>query len=140
MLPKIDGYDIILGFPWIVYKRVMLLPHYLLIKFIDLGITVTTDNTIMVKRDIQPIGAPAFTMWQRRQHHTRHTGIQVFAASMKDIDKALHTKTYSDPWIKLPKHYHEFLQVFDQKEADKLAPHWGPQDHHIEQIVSKETR
>jgi transposase InsO family protein len=78
-------------------------------------------------------------MWRRRQHHTRHAGIQVFAASMKDIDKALRTKTYSDPRIKLPKHYHEFLQVFDRKEADKLAPHRGPQDHHIERIVSKET-
>jgi len=107
--------------------------------FIDSGISVTTDDAITAKKDIRPIGAAAFNMWRRKQRQSKHAGIQVFAASMKDIEKALCTKTHSDPRMKLPKHYHEFLRVFDRKEADQLPPHRGPHDHHIELEVSKET-
>jgi hypothetical protein len=86
--------------------------------FVDSGITVTADDAITTKMDVRPIGANAFNMWRRKQHQTTHAGIQVFAASMKDIDKALRPKIHSDPHIKLPKHYHKFIRVFDRKEAD----------------------
>lgn len=44
-------------------------------------------------------------------------------ASLEDIRKALEPKAIIDPATKVPSHYHEFLKVFDQAEADKLPPH-----------------
>jgi len=65
--------------------------------------------------------------------------VQIFAASLKDIEKALKTKTYSDPKTKLPAQYHEFLDIFDRKEADRLPPLRGPHvDHRIELIEPDE--
>ncbi|TQV90502.1 retrovirus polyprotein [Cordyceps javanica] len=43
--------------------------------------------------------------------------------SRQDIEKALAPKTNLDPKAKLPIEYHEFLDVFSRKEADKLPPH-----------------
>ncbi|KID93909.1 retrotransposon nucleocapsid protein, partial [Metarhizium majus ARSEF 297] len=51
-------------------------------------------------------------------------------ASLEDIRKALEPKTLIDPATKVPKHYHEYLKVFDQAEADKLPPH-REYDHEI---------
>jgi hypothetical protein len=39
---------------------------------------------------------------------------------MADINKALAVKQRTDPKTKLPSHYHEFLDVFDYKEANQL--------------------
>ena len=59
--------------------------------------------------------------------------VEVFAASLADIEKTLRPKSITDPRTKLPKHYSEFLDVFDRTEADKLPPLRGPGiDHHIE--------
>ena len=44
---------------------------------------------------------------------------------MTDIKKALQTKAYNDPREKLPSHYHEFLDVFDRKESDRLLLYRG---------------
>ena len=57
-------------------------------------------------------------------------------ASLEDIQKALEPKTFIDPRTKLPEHYHEFLPVFDQREADKLPPHRDC-DHKIELLPGK---
>ena len=60
---------------------------------------------------------------------------------MKDIEKALQVKTYSDPREKLPRHYHHWLDVFDRKKADALPPHRGPQiDHQIELVPDERGR
>jgi len=81
--------------------------------------------------DIQPIGANAFALWNQQKRKDK--SIQVFAVSLKDIEKALQPKTSTDPHTKLPLHYHEFLPVFDWEEADKQPPHCGLDiDHKIE--------
>jgi hypothetical protein len=51
--------------------------------------------------------------------------------TLQDIEKALAPKVTVDPREKLPKEYHEFLDVFSKKEADKLPPH-RPYDHKIQ--------
>ena len=43
---------------------------------------------------------------------------QIFTASLKDIEKALAPKKHSNLREKLPKHYHEFLPLFDRNAAD----------------------
>jgi hypothetical protein len=50
------------------------------------------------------------------------SGVQVFAASMADIKKALQVKVYMDPRKKLPAHYHDPLSTFDRQEAETLPP------------------
>jgi len=70
--------------------------------------------------EVRPISANAFHVWKQRRD--KDSRVQIFAASLKDIEKALKTKTYSDPKTKLPAQYHEFLDIFDRKEADRLPP------------------
>jgi hypothetical protein len=39
---------------------------------------------------------------------------------MADIKKALHLRSTTDPRIKIPKHFSEYLDIADCIEADKL--------------------
>ena len=77
------------------------------------------------------MSAAAFSLLSKKRKNGYGPKI-VFAASMADINKALAKKTYTDPRFRLPKQYHEFLNVFDRKEADKLPPVRGYQDHKID--------
>ena len=63
---------------------------------------------------------------------SKQKNIQVFAASLRDIEKALKAKTYSDPKEKLPKEYHPWLDIFDWTAAEHLPPHRKGQDHAIQ--------
>ncbi|SLM41524.1 reverse transcriptase domain protein [Lasallia pustulata] len=49
--------------------------------------------------------------------------MEVFAVSLRDIEKALESKKHIDPAVKLPKEYHKFLDVFSRQEADMLPVH-----------------
>jgi hypothetical protein len=51
--------------------------------------------------------------------------------TLQDIEKALAPKVIIGPSERLPKEYHEFLEVFSKKEADKLPPHRS-YDHKIQ--------
>jgi len=42
---------------------------------------------------------------------------------MADIKKALAPKKHTDPAIKVLVDHHKYLDVFSQKEADKLVEH-----------------
>ena len=63
---------------------------------------------------------------------SKQKNVQVFAASLRDIEKALKAKTYSNPKEKLPKEYYSWLDVFDQTAAEHLPPHQKSQDHAIQ--------
>ena len=41
---------------------------------------------------------------------------------MADIEKALAIKTPTDLYTKLPKYFHEFLDVFNRTDVEKLPP------------------
>ena len=91
------------------------------------------------KLEIHQISAASFRAWRHRQR--RDKSVHIFAASMKDIEKALQVKTYSDPHEKLSCHYHHWLDVFDCKKADALSLHHDPQiDHQIELISDERGR
>ncbi len=52
---------------------------------------------------------------------------------MADINKALESKTKTDPRTKLPKHLYEFLDLFDSANAEGLPLLRGDGvDHKIE--------
>ena len=49
--------------------------------------------------------------------------MKVFTVSLRDIEKALDSKKHFDPAVKLPKEYHQVLDVFSRQEADMLPVH-----------------
>ena len=63
---------------------------------------------------------------------SKQKNVQVFAASLRDIEKALKAKTYSDPKEKLPKKYHPWLDVFDWIATEHLPSHQKGQDHAVQ--------
>jgi hypothetical protein len=80
--------------------------------------------------DCIAISAVAFTHLTREK---RRGKVEVFSASLADINKALSPKTRTDPRTKLPTQYHEFLDAFSHTKAEKLPPLRGEgRDHAIE--------
>ena len=95
---------------------------------------------------IHSVGAEAFGLLARG---ARRNKTEIFALSMEDIDNqlAFHREAQLDVIslssveaasqnleeikAKLPSEYHEFLDVFDRAQADKLPPHRS-YDHKIE--------
>lgn len=55
---------------------------------------------------------------------------KIFIITMTDIEKAFASKKYMNSAVKLLKKYHEFLDVFSQKQADMLLKH-RTYDHRI---------
>jgi hypothetical protein len=63
--------------------------------------------------------------------------INLFAASLADIEKVLKKKSKSDPREKLRDYLKPDYKIFLREEADKLAPHRGPAiDHKIEILTA----
>jgi hypothetical protein len=63
--------------------------------------------------------------------------INLFAASLADIEKALKKKRKSDPREKLRDYLKPDYKIFLREEADKLAPHREPAiDHKIEILTA----
>ena len=56
-------------------------------------------------------------------HVCKQKGVELFSVSLKDVKKALQFKRRTDPATKLPHEFHEFLELFSEKEANKLPPH-----------------
>ena len=56
--------------------------------------------------------------------------MEVFAVLLRDIEKALESKKHFNLTVKLPKKYHQFLDIFSRQEADTLPVHRS-YDHKI---------
>jgi transposase InsO family protein len=131
VVPRIANHNIILGLPWIKMNDVRLSGKRSClwigtsgpcVRNVSRGEDTTLNHTA--------ISAAGFSSLVRRRD--QQPGIQIFAASMADIEKALTVRKPSDPRTKLPTHYHEFLDVFDRTEAEKLPPKRGKGvDHQI---------
>ena len=70
-------------------------------------------------------------------HVSKQKGVELFSASLKDVEKALRPKQYTDPATKLPPELHEFFELFSHQKTNKLPPH-RPYDHKIKFIESKQ--
>lgn len=88
-----------------------------------------TKDTERDAFDIHIIGASPF-LYLTDKARKRSEEFTIFAASMADIEKSLAPKIRIHPKEKLPPEYHDFLDVFSPKEADKLPRHRG-YDHKI---------
>lgn len=140
IVPQIDSYDMILGIPWMQKNKVLLSgdKHTLM-----LGATGTlvhsNKEAIGDARKAYPISAAAFTATVR-QYRKENRQVHVFAASLADIEKALRPKTYKDPTPLLPPQYHDFLQLFDPIESQKLPPLRGKGIDHAIELVQEDGR
>ena len=72
-------------------------------------------------------------------HVSKQKGVELFSVSLKDVEKTLKPKQYTDPATKLPPELHEFFELFSHQEANKLPPH-RPYDHKIKFIKGKQPR
>lgn len=62
--------------------------------------------------------------------------VDLFTATMTDIEKALKKKPYSNPATLLPEKYQDFLDMFSREEVDKLPLH-RLNDHKIDIMPEK---
>ena len=99
--------------------------------------TPTKDITSAARKtmDIGMIGAAPFNhLVQKSQKDSR---FQIFSVTLQDINIALTPKKHINQATKLPSKYHDFLDVFSQKDADVLPKHRPGYDHTIELMEDK---
>ena len=124
VIPSLVSNNIILGLPWMKKNDVRLSPKKASLTIGPFKIRVL--NILKEKgisKDYGLVSAATFSLLVYRRK--KEKGTEVFTASMADIEKALTVKKITDPRTKLPSHFHEFLDVFDRIEADKLPPRRG---------------
>ena len=66
---------------------------------------------------INIINAAAFAYYNLKKNY------QIFAISLRDIEKIFNNRSYSDSATLLPEYYHDFLDVFSRVESNKLSLH-----------------
>src|SRR5438045_7468639 len=76
--------------------------------------------------EICQISTESFYMLARKQDH------KVFTVIMKDIKKALKSKTYVDPQPFISEELHDIINTFEKQHADKLVLHRENHDFKIE--------
>ena len=91
----------------------------------------TEDRPIPKDLRLKRIGATAYYTYIRRSRNDKT--VQIFAASLQDIEKALAPKKKVDVMSYLPKAHQHMAWIFDPKTAAKMPPLRGPEiDHRIE--------
>ena len=135
VVPNLN-YDMILGIQWLRKEGAIVDAKNDTLRFTD-GTQVNNTNmkeAAMRTNEIFEISAAALTTLRHRQKKRPNLELEIFAASMADIDKALKPKTKTDPQTKLPSYLRDYKDVFDPIEADKLPKHRPGVDHSIELV------
>ena len=131
--------DVILGRPWMNAEKVTISPSQGELTIGTSGLIVKErsqkeDTTFSISQQMSSVFGALVKRTRRSQASQAHNPTnpaQIFAASLKDIEKALAPKKRTDPRQKLPQHYHEFLPLFDHSAADQLPPLRPGVDHEI---------
>jgi len=131
----IGHYDMILGMPWITAQDAQINGPRSEMKIGSTGTVIRSQEAFLSLQanGVRPImvSATAFNLWKKRSQVRK--GLQVFAASMADINKTLAVRKRTDPRTKLPVHFHELLDVCSHEKAEVLPPTRGTGiDHAIE--------
>lgn len=135
VIPNQDD-DVILGKTWMEEEDVTLQPAKGLLHIGSQDHWVKERDPDKKERtELRGMMASVFAglvrQARRRKRERKDDKLHVFAASLKDIEKALAPTKKTNPREKLPAHYHEFLSVFDRAKADQLPPNRSGIDHHI---------
>jgi hypothetical protein len=133
------------GFEEEIYAYVV--PHQQDPLILDIGWIKRHDASIRPQRNKIKIRLPIplhiTATSETAKRTTRHNllsqlasiragGLQIYAASLEDIQKALQEKTYPDPRKEAPSWLAPILHVFDRQAAKTLPPYRPGLDHSIE--------
>jgi len=143
IVSKIVSYNLILGLSWMKQNEVILNADraFLMIEFTE---TIVQNRKASAKSEFNHVmmSATFFTnLIQKKEEKQKE--IEVFSASMTDIEKALTSQKKTDQRTILSDHYHEFLNVFDHTMTEKLPPlRKEDTDHQIklEEVNEKEPK
>ena len=123
-------WPMILGLPWLQQNDVTISPARQSLCIGKSDITVRNSDFSSAFRAPHEISANAFTLWTQRARKSPHD-VQVFKASLRDIELALKPKPKGDPSKLLPPVYRDFLKAFSHADADTLPPHRPGVNHEI---------
>ena len=56
-------------------------------------------------------------------HVSKQKGVELFSASLENVEKTLKPKQHTDPATKLFPELHELFELFSHQEANELPPH-----------------
>ena len=62
---------------------------------------------------------------------------EIFTIMIKDIEKALKSKSYADSWLFVSEEYHDLIDVFKRQNADELLSHQKKYNIEIELKLEK---
>ena len=126
--------EVLLGRTWMNREDVVLYPSKGLLHIGSQDHWVKErdpDHRERYELQRQPAATFAGLVRRARREKQDQRGLRIFSASLADIEKALAPKKKTDAREKLPRHYHEYLSVFDRGQADRLPPHRHGSDHKI---------
>ncbi|KAK1919383.1 hypothetical protein P3342_009107 [Pyrenophora teres f. teres] len=103
----------------------------------DVSIAPAKEPVYTLERHSSEVSASTFIGLIRRSKDPKKR-VQIFAASIADINKALAPKKAVDVKSLLPKQYQSYFELFNPKEASKLPPHRGPGVDHKIELESKD--
>ena len=72
-------------------------------------------------------------------HVLKQKGVELFSASLKNVEKTIRPKQHTDPATKLFLELHEFLELFSHQETNNLPPQRS-YDHKIKFIKRKQPK
>ena len=128
-------YDMILGKSWLERVGGIIDSSQHMLRLPQYGITVRSTESQKGKTDFSLISAAAFQLHVRRNRREKNK-VQIFAASLRDIEKALQIKTpLTAEQIRqqLPEYLQSYVHLFQPKEGEDLPPLRGPEvDHQLE--------
>ncbi len=143
IVPKIASYNLILGLSWMKQNKVILNAGevFLTIEFTE---TIVQNREASVKSEFNHVMMSAMSFMNLIQKkEEKQKKIEVFSASMADIEKPLTSQKKTDSRTILSDHYHEFLDVFNHTMTEKLPPlRKEDTDHQIElkEVNEKESK
>lgn len=129
--------DLILGTPWMMYHHADLFPSEQCLKFKMHGISLYSNeyqDKIGTKPTLSLAAVSGSTYAALAQRAKKDKTIQIFSASLSDIQKALAVKpklTMEEIVSKLPPHFRHLAAAFDPQEGSKLPPFRPGLDHEI---------
>jgi len=114
---------------------------FLMIEFTE---TIIQNREASVKSEFNHVMMSAMSFMNLIQKkEEKQKKIEVFSASMADIEKPLTSQKKTDSRTILSDHYHEFLDVFNHTMTEKLPPlRKEDTDHQIElkEVNEKESK
>ena len=87
-------------------------------------------STLMKDRKNEIFTASLYEIEKAIQALKNPSNLSLAAASLDDVAKSLKPKRFIDPATVVPEEFHDLLDVFSKREADKLPPHRS-YDHKI---------